>query len=242
MRDKVSNFLGTSLIQISNIPLNTMLENEQMNRKIICEKSNLDTEKETNYSIDNTQPHPHHPRNFAHAWNQSPIATNHFSSFDSPQNPLSDSSWNLQSWNTKTWCLRLKHRSTAYEQARWLPIAGVRRWDEFKYEDICARYKDSLKKHIAFNDPTSLISRGNLDQILREDIVVTLVTINNLLPVSNAFYEMNKRLHYAPSSKFSDSSQMELWVIMAHKSRCGTGHRVGAKAVVGSWFWLIRLK
>ena len=92
--------------------------------------------------------------------------------------------------------------STLTVNDRWLPIEGVRLWSEFTFNNLYAKYKTSLTKLITPYDPAQLIRHGRLDDIVNEDTVTALVTVNNLLPVSNALYETEKGLHYGPGSKF----------------------------------------
>jgi len=85
---------------------------------------------------------------------------------------------------------------------RWLPIEGIRIWRDFTFNKLYAKYKTSLSKQITPYDPAQLIARGRLNDIVNEDTVTALVTVNNLLPVSNALYEAKKGLHYGPGLKF----------------------------------------
>ncbi|TVY89833.1 hypothetical protein LAWI1_G006186 [Lachnellula willkommii] len=84
---------------------------------------------------------------------------------------------------------------------RWLPIEGVRQWDDFTFDALYLKYKSSLSKPIPLYDPIQRIKRARLDDIVNEDTVTALVTVNNILPVSNALYETKKGLHYGPGSK-----------------------------------------
>jgi hypothetical protein len=84
----------------------------------------------------------------------------------------------------------------------WLPIEGTRPWEDFTYDILCSRYQTSLNKLIIQDDPSQRIRHGSLDDIVNEDTVEALVTVNNLLPVSNALYQLKKGLAFGRGSRF----------------------------------------
>jgi hypothetical protein len=85
---------------------------------------------------------------------------------------------------------------------KWDPIEGVRPWEDFTYENLVSRYRSSLQRSIATFDPNQLIKRGHLNEVKNEDTVTALFIVNNMLPVNNALYEIDKGFQYGPGSKF----------------------------------------
>jgi len=85
---------------------------------------------------------------------------------------------------------------------RWLPIEGVRLWDDFTFDTLYPKYKSELSKVILAYDPNQHIKHARLNEIVNEDTVTALVTVNNILPVNNALYDAKTGLHYGPGSKF----------------------------------------
>jgi len=84
---------------------------------------------------------------------------------------------------------------------RWIPIEGVRPWNDFTFDILCNKYKTSLNKTLTPFDPRRLIENAHLDEVAGEDTIEALVTVNNLLPVSNALHETSKG-YYGKGSKF----------------------------------------
>ena len=87
---------------------------------------------------------------------------------------------------------------------RWLPIEGVRPWEDFTFDILSARYKSSLNKTITTYDPAQVIRHSCLDEIAGEDTVLLLLTINNIVPVSNALYETKKGFHFGPAWEWDE--------------------------------------
>ncbi|KAH7418727.1 hypothetical protein BKA64DRAFT_207146 [Cadophora sp. MPI-SDFR-AT-0126] len=84
---------------------------------------------------------------------------------------------------------------------RWIPIEGVRPWEDFRYDILYARYKSMLSKTIPEFDPCSLIHHAHFDEVAGEDSIEALVAVNNFLPVSNALHKTSKG-YYGKGSKF----------------------------------------
>jgi hypothetical protein len=85
----------------------------------------------------------------------------------------------------------------------WIGIEGVRPWEDFTYDILCARFKTELKKTLPSWDPSDLIKKAHFNETLNEDSVTAFLTVNCMLPVNIALSEVDNELHVGTGSKFA---------------------------------------
>ena len=84
----------------------------------------------------------------------------------------------------------------------WAEIEGVRAWEDFNYATLSARFSSELKQAISPWDPFDLIRRSRFNETVNEDSVTALLTVNCMLLVNNALFEVDSLVHFGTGSKF----------------------------------------
>jgi len=86
---------------------------------------------------------------------------------------------------------------------RWVPVEGIRQWEDFTYSILAARFKTELKKSVSSWDPSDHIKRCHFNEVVNEDSVEAFLTTNCMLPIGSALYEVDKTLCMGAASKFA---------------------------------------
>lgn len=83
----------------------------------------------------------------------------------------------------------------------WNTIEGILPWEDFTYDILCAKFETELRKRISLWDPNDLIEKSRFNEMVGEDSVTAFVTVNSILAVNAALWEIENGLHVGPGSK-----------------------------------------